>query len=419
MKHLSPGAFAFADPSKAPRSIALVRADVSDPRALFTELNKAVKEMRDEYDGQLSALKKDVVSAEKVDRINASIGELQAAIDDLVRKQEALKAGAGSGRNLRDPDYSKAFAQFFRRGESHDIQAALNKGAAADGGNFTPTEWDRSILDRLVLVSPMRQICRVQPFRGNAFSKLFNNHGAASGWVGETTARTETAAAQTGSLTYGVGEIYANPSATQQLLDDAEIDAEAWLGGEVQQKFAAEEGLAFISGSGANNRPNGILTYVTGGANAAAHPWGAITTVNSGAAAAFTADGIINLVHALPSAYTPNARFGMNRASHGLVRLLKDTTNNYLWQPSYAAGQPATLAGYPVIELPDMPAVAASAKALLFGDFNEAYLIVDGIGIRVLRDPFTAKPYVLFYTTKRVGGGLLNPDAMKAQNISV
>lgn len=419
MKHFAPGAFAFADPSAAPRAILGVRADASDTKALFAELNRAVTEMRAHYDAEIAAAKKDIVRVEQVDRINTTVGELQAAIDDLIKKQEALKAGAGSGRQLRDPEYSGAFAQFFRRGESPVIQAALSKGVAADGGNFVPTEWDRTITDRLVQISPMRQICRVQPFKGSAFSKLFNNHGVASGWVGETTARTETASSQTGSLSYAVGEIYANPSATQQLLDDAEIDVEAWLAAEVQQKFAYEEGLAFVSGTGANSRPNGILTYITGGTNAATHPWGAILATNTGHATLLTADGILNLMHALPSAYTANARFAMNRASHGAVRLLKDTTNNYLWQPSYAAGQPATLVGYPITEVPDMPAIAASAKPILFGDFNEAYLIVDGIGVRVLRDPFTNKPYVMFYTTKRVGGGLLNPDAMKAQNVSV
>ena len=222
-----------------------------------------------------------------------------------------------------------------------------------------------------------------------------------------------------GSLNYMLGEIYANPYASQQLLDDALLNLEEWLASEVDTEFAFQENLAFISGSGANNRPNGILTYVTGAANAAAHPFGAIGLVNTGAAATVTSDGIQNLIKALPSAFTPNARFAMNRNTQFAVMLLKDTTGQYLWQPSYQAGMPSTLAGYPLIEMPAMPDLAAASKSMLFGDFNQAYLIVDGAGMRVLRDPYSAKPYVTFYTTKRVGGGLLNPEAIKASNTSV
>ena len=136
------------------------------------------------------------------------------------------------------------------------------------------------------------------------------------------------------------------------------------------------------------------------------------------AAASLTADGVVNLVQALPTVFTGNARFAMNKGTQGVVRLLKDTTNNYLWQPSYQAGQPATLLGYPVSEIAAMPALAAGSKSVLFGDFARTYLIVDRVGVRVLRDPYTNKPFVMFYTTKRVGGGVANPESMKALNTS-
>jgi HK97 family phage major capsid protein len=145
---------------------------------------------------------------------------------------------------------------------------------------------------------------------------------------------------------------------------------------------------------------------------------GAIALVNSGAAAALTSDGIIDLIYSLPSAYAGNARFIMNRNTQGVARKLKDGQGNYLWQPSFVVGQPATLAGYPLIEVPDMPNVAANAVPIMFGDFKQGYQIIDRIGIRVLRDPYTNKPYVQFYTTKRVGGGLLNPEPLKALKIS-
>ncbi len=323
--------------------------------------------------------------------------------------------GAGAGRQVKDKEYSAAFSAHMKRG---DVQAALNKGVATEGGYLAPTEWDRTITDRLVQVSPMRAICAVQSISTNGFSKLFNNRGTTSGWVGETAARPQTNTATFGTMTYGTGEIYANPAATQQMLDDSEVDLESWLASEVETEFGYQENIAFLSGNG-TNKPTGILTYVTGGAAAAVHPWGDIKTVNSGAAAALTTDGILSLIYALPSEYSADARFVMNRATQAAARKLKDGQGNYIWQPSFQAGTPASLAGYAITEMAGMPDVAASAKPVLFGDFKRGYLIVDRTGVRVLRDPFTNKPYVHFYSTKRVGGGLLNPDVIKALNVSV
>jgi len=399
------------------RGIVFARADASNPNEMLGQLQKAFAAFKEAHAEQIKGVEAkfdDVVTRDKLDKVNATVGELQAALDETNAKL-ASAATSSDGAILKDPEYTQAFALHVRKG---DVQAALNKGADAEGGYVTPTEWDRTITDKLIEVSPMRQICRVQTISTGSFSKLFNLRGTASGWVGETTARPETATATFGSLTYRVGEIYANPAATQQLLDDALVNLEAWLAGEVQTEFAYQENLAFVSGSGANNRPNGILTYITGGANAAAHPFGAILATNSGAAAALTSDGIVNLVHSLPSAFTAGARFIMNRSTMNAVRLLKDGDSNYLWQPSYQAGAPATLLGYGMTEVPAMPDIGAGAKPILFGDFDQAYLIVDSVGTRVLRDPYTNKPYVQFYTTKRVGGGLLNPEAVKAQNVA-
>lgn len=399
------------------RGIMFARADASDPNAIVGQLQKAFAAFKEAHAEQIKGVEAkfdDVVTRDKLDKVNATVGDLQSALDEVNAKIAASQM-SGEGRKVRDAEYTQAFAAHIRKG---DVQASLNKGADAEGGYVTPTEWDRTITDQLIEVSPMRQMCRTQTISTGSFSKLFNLRGTASGWVGETTARPETSTATFGSLNYRVGEIYANPAATQQLLDDALVNLESWLAGEVQTEFAYQENLAFISGDGTNNRPNGILTYITGGANAAAHPFGAILATNSGAAAALTADGIVNLVHSLPSAFTGNARFAMNRLTRNAVMLLKDGQNNYLWQPSYQAGVPSTLAGYGISEVPDMPNIGAAAKPILFGDFNQAYLIVDSMGTRVLRDPYTNKPYVQFYTTKRVGGGLLNPEAMKAQNVA-
>lgn len=404
--------------TKPVRGIVAARADAgSNPNEILAQLQKAFAEFKDAHaEQQKGVLAKfdDVVTRDKLDKVNAQVGDLQAALDKAVSQISAAQIGGLGDNRVKDREYTDAFAAHMRKGEVH---ASMTKGTAADGGYLAPVEWDRTITDKLVLVSPMRSICSVQSISGTSFSKLFNSRGTGSGWVGETAVRPVTATPTLGTLTYATGELYANPYATQQLLDDALIDVEQWLASEVQTEFAYQEGLAFVSGDG-SNKPNGILTYVTGGANAAAHPWGAITTVNSGAAAAVTADGVLSLVFALPSEFTGNARFAMNRNSMKAVRLLKDSTSNYLWQPSLMAGQPATLAGYAVSEIPAMPDIAAGTKPILFGDFAASYLIIDRAGVRVLRDPFTQTPYVRFYTTKRVGGGLLNPETMKAMNVA-
>lgn len=403
-----------------PRGIVAVRADTggSDVKALVEGVNRAFETFKAEHTKQLDAVRAGLPAADitaKVEKIGADLDAFQKALDEHSVKMASLEMGGAGGKSLRDAEYTDAFKAHVKKGE---INAALNKGADDQGGYLTPIEWDRTITNKLVLISPMRQLCQVQTVSKAGFSKLFNLGGTASGWVGETDARPQTNTGTFASLSFGSGEIYANPAATQGILDDSEIDLETWLAGEVQTQFAKQEGVAFVSGDG-SKKPTGILTYVTGAANAAAHPFGAIEVVNSGAAADITSDGIIDLIYDLPSAFTGNARFTMNRNTQRSVRKLKDGQGNYLWQPSYVAGQPATLAGYPVTEVPDMPDVAANSTPILFGDFQQTYLIVDRIGVRVLRDPYTAKPYVLFYTTKRVGGGLLNPEPMRAMKIAV
>lgn len=404
-----------------PRGLVAVRADGApvDIKASVEALNKAFAAFKEEHTKQLEDVKKghaDALQALKVDKINADITRLQKEVDDTNVKIAGAQIGAGANANGPvDAEYTEAFRAHFTRGE---VKASLNKGTASEGGYLAPVEWDRSITDRLVQVSPMRGICSVQTISTAGYTKLFNARGTTSGWVGETAARPETNTPSFGPLTYMAGELYANPAATQQLLDDAAVDLEAWLAGEVETEFAYQEGLAFLSGSGANNRPNGVLTYVTGGTNAATHPWGDIKVVQSGGVGVITSDALIDLIYALPGAYAPTARFLMNRATQGVIRKLKDGDGNYLWQPSFVAGQPATVAGYPVTDMPGMPNVAAGAKSILFGDFKRGYQIVDRTGVRVLRDPYSNKPYVHFYTTKRVGGGLLNPDVLKAMNIA-
>lgn len=384
---------------------------------LVQELNAAFEAFKVENNKREENLKKGVIDALQETKLKAmedSIAELQASVDQANQGMAALRLSGGHDAAV-DAAYTDAFKAHMRSG---DIQASLNKGIAEEGGLLAPTEWDRSLEKRLMILSPIRSIAKVQKTSKATFTKLFTEHGMTSGWVGETDARPNTNTPKFKQLSYSTGEIYVNPSATQTMLDDAEINLESWLMGEIDQEIALKESQAFLNGDG-TNKPFGLLTYVEGGTNAAKHPWGAIKTVASGGASTITADGLIDLVYSLPAAYASNARFILNRKTLAIIRKLKDGQGNYLWQPSFVAGQPSTILGYPVVEVADMPDVDANAIALMFGDFSQGYMVLDRVGIRVLRDPYTNKPHISFYTTKRVGGGLLNPDCLKALKVSV
>lgn len=401
-----------------PRGIIAVRADVSgDIKATITELNKGFAEFKAtlaEKDKELAAKFDDVVTTEKLERVNASVGELQASVDQANAKLAAMSLNGNGQDGVKDQEYTDAFRAHFRKG---DVQASLNKGADAEGGYLAPVEWDRTITDKLIEVSPMRQLASAQTISTAGFKKLYNLHGAASGWVGEESVRPETATPQFGSMTITPGELYSNPAATQAMLDDSEINLESWLAGEIETEFALQEGLAFIAGTGVN-KPNGFLTYVTGGTNAAANPLGAIEIKAAAAVAAVTENELLDVVYSLPSSFTANANWTMNRTTMGEIRKLRDADGRQLWQPSTAAGQPSTLLNYSVAEMAGMPDLAANALPIAFGDFKRGYLIVDRAGVRVLRDPYTNKPYVMFYTTKRVGGAVNNPEALKVMKMA-
>lgn len=410
-----------------PRALvgATIRAEVAtDPKAMIEQLQAAHKEFRDTIEANMGSKADSAEVNAKLETLNGTMSTLEAALNDHAMKIAAGQMAGGGKAAPSDPEYTNAFATFMRTGEEGKLsaqqkigpRAAMSEGVPADGGLLTPIEWDRTIAGRLKLITPMRQEATVISISKAGFTKLFTDRSVGSGWVGETASRPATATPQFTALSFGLGQIYANAAASQDILDDAEIDLETWLPDEIQTEFSRQEGIAFVAGDGVN-KPFGILPHVAGGAQAARHPWGAIEALTSGAAAAFTTDKIIDTVYKLPAVYTPNAKFFLNRTSLGAIRKLKDGQGNYIWQPTFVAGQPSTLAGYPVVDMPDMPNIGAGNIAALFGDMRETYLVVDRIGFRVLRDPYTNKPYVCFYCTKRVGGGVKNPDAMKAITI--
>ena len=423
MTAVSLAALALSAPSAL---IGGVRNDDPKPKsaeALMTELHGAFNDYRTANDERMTAIENNKGTAEldaKIAKLENAMSEAEAGLAKFATQIAAGAAGSEASR-VEDQAYTDSFNSFMRldgdRQVPSEISNVLRKTPDSDGGYLVPTEWDRSIQDALVEVSAIRQLVNVQNVTGGGFKKLVNLKGTASGWVGETDARPQTASATFDELDIGWGELYAMPAATQNLLDDAAIDMEAWLAGEVQESFMLKENPAFVAGDG-EKKPRGFLSYVPGGANADRHPLGSLGLIASGGASTVTTDSIIDMVYSPAKKYRARAQWAMNRLSLAAVRKLTDTEGNYLWQPTLAAGQPSTLAGYGIAEIEDMPDLAANAFPIAFGDFKAGYTIFDRAGVTILRDPYTNKPYVLFYTTKRVGGAVTDPNAIKVMKIA-
>lgn len=356
----------------------------------------------------------------------------QAAIDDQSRRISGLVInGGGAPDSLPpDPEYSRAWASYFRSGTGEDqirqanaagdraqIRAAMNVGSNPDGGYLAPVEWDRRILQALQPLSPMRRLATVVQTGVGAYSTVWSDDQFGSGWVGETASRPNTTTPQLSTITFTTGELYAAPTITMRLLDDSALNMEAWLAERVGETFARAEGIAFLAGSGIN-QPTGLLTYVAGGANAAAHPGGAIATVNTGSAAAITGDGFVDLAFSLGAEYRAGAAWLMNSTTAAAASKLKDGQGNYLWRDNYQLGVPQTLLGYPVEIDENMPSIVAGNIPVIFGNFKRGYVINDRLGTRVLRDPYTMRGFVSFVTWKRVGAGLQDPKAFRALKVS-
>lgn len=391
-------------------------------RALHDEQQRTFAAFREANDDRLDAVARrksaDVLLEEKVERISATL-------DDLVLKSRrpALETRASHAASAPS-EHKSAFDAYVRKGDASAMhwleQKALSVTIGQDGGFTVPLETEAAIGRLLQLASPMRQVASVRQISASVYRKPFTTQGAGAGWVAERTARPETTSQIIAELQFPAAELYAMPSTTQTLLDDSIVDIDQWLAEEVQLAFATQESQAFVNGDGVN-RPRGFLASPT--VADASWAWGSLGFIVTGAAAGLPAtnpsDVLVNLVYSLKSAYRQNAVWMMNRRTQGELRRLKDSTGAYLWQPGAVASASPTLMGFPVVEEETMPVIAANAFPVAFGDFRQGYLIVDRVGVRVLRDPFSAKPYVLFYTTKRVGGGVQNFEAIKLLRVSV
>ncbi|GAB1581392.1 phage major capsid protein [Phyllobacterium phragmitis] len=399
--------------------------NAQDVAEAFDEFMTAFEAFKQANDERLEQIEKrvgpDMLTVEKVDRINRSLEEQKQALDQMLLKQ--ARPALGRGSPVASLEHKNAFETYVRRGDEQALRGleakAHSYGSGPDGGYLVPAEIETEIGRRLARLSPIRSVASVRQVSGAVLKKPFSISGPAVGWVGETEARPETASGTIAELQFPTMELYAMPAATASLLDDAAVDVEQWISAEVETAFAEQESAAFVNGDGVN-KPRGLLDYATVAEEN--WQWGRlghlVTGVAGGLPAEDASDVLIDLVYTLKSGYRQNATWMMNRKTQSTLRKLKDRDGNYLWQPPAAVGGQASLMGFGLLEAEDMPDIAADASAIAFGDFSRGYLVVDRTGVRVLRDPYSAKPYVLFYTTKRVGGGVQDFDAIKLLKFS-
>lgn len=395
-------------------------ADLTDAFREFMTSFEAFKEANDEKLRQLERRGADPVTAEKVERVSAALDEQKRAIDGLALQKARPALGGGGTGDLAALERKEAFAAYMRSGDERGMRAleekAMTYGSGPDGGYLVPEETESAIGARLAELSPIRSIAAVRQVSSAVLKKPFAVSGPAVGWVAESAARPETASGTLDELQFPTAELYAMPAATAMLLEDSVVDLDQWIAGEVEAAFAEQEGTAFVAGDG-TNKPRGFLDYPQ--VEEGGWSWGNVGYTLTGASGELPAenasDALIDTVYALKAGYRQNANWVMSRKTQAALRKIKDADGNYLWQPPATPGSRAMLMGFPLVEAEDMPEFESGVDStpIAFGDFRRFYLVVDRTGVRVLRDPYSAKPYVLFYTTKRVGGGIQDFDAAK------
>lgn len=346
-------------------------------------------------------------------------------IEKRVNRPGALHGDGGSpgGPSAEDVERKDAFLGWIRRGDDRQLKA-MSVGSDPDGGYGVVPMLAQSIYTVARDIDPMRQYARVVPIsKGDAFEEVQDQAQAfGASWASETGTRGDTSNAQVGKLRIPAHEIYAQPKTTQQLLDDSVFDVEAWVTSKVGEQFAISVGSAGVAGDGVG-KPRGFTTYPTAATVDASRGWGTFEHIVTGTNASFGtgaagAEKLIDVAHSLKPAYRARASWFMSRATAGNVRKLKDDSGRFVWTESLQQGQPPLLLGYPVVEMEGIPSIGTGSLAIWFGAMNPAYTIVDRLPATMLRDPFTDKPYVKFYTTLRTGGDVSDFHALKALKFS-
>lgn len=433
---------------------------ILEVKGIIEGIGKAFEEFKKTNDERIKAVAAGKSAADyeaklaKIEKDLTDLSEAKAEIDKILAKLQRPGAGGGDdgieaeckafndqrravlsqAGSMPTSDvtvdqykaYKSGFFKLLRKGNLELLddseRKAMSVGSDSDGGYMVPAPTTGRIVQRIYELSPIRQIANVVTISTGELEGIADTGEADAGWVSEMGTRSDTNTPNVQKYKISAEEMYAQPKVTQKLLDDAAVDIENWLAMKVADKMARKEGNAFCVGDGVG-KPRGFASYTTAATGDDSRTWGEIEHVVTGANGAFAAsnpaDVLFDLIGKFRPAYLQNASWVTRREVITLIRKFKEaTTNAYLWQPSLQAGQPDRLLGYPIVTAQDLAAVGTGSLSTWLGDFREGYQIVDRIGVRVLRDPFTAKPYVRFYTTKRVGGGVVNFEAIKALKFS-
>lgn len=406
-------------------------SDISEVKELFSKTETAVAVLRSEFeDSQKKSA--DYVTEDKLKKIEADVakgieaetkaGDLQRAADEAKRRLDEIEAKVnrpGGPDSKTDDADMKSFKAWAKGAQGTEFEAKSMTAGENPGGGFTiPHEMQEGIQERTFRSSPVRSVANVISIEGNTYDILAERGEAGHEWSGETDARNETGNPTIDRITINLHELSAKPKASQKLLDDSKFDVASWLEQRVAEKFARAEATAFVTGDGVI-QPKGFLTHTTSTSDDSERSGSALQYVATGTSGGFDAtnpaDDLIDLIHKLHPTFRGSAVFMAKSTTAAAIAKFKDGDGRYLLQRFIDGdnGVLQTLMSQRLLEAEDMPAIAANSLSLAFGDFSAGYTVVDGPGVRVLRDPYSAKPYVQFYTTKRVGGGVSNFDAIK------
>ncbi|QPJ86802.1 phage major capsid protein [Serratia marcescens] len=391
--------------------------DIKDVELVAQELKGNFEEFTKKNDKRLDAIEAEKGKlSETVETLNGKLSELDNLKSQLEEELAATKRPGGGKDSKAATEHKAGWLQFVRKGKDDGLaeleQKAMQTTTDPDGGYAVPEELDRNIISALKDEVVMRAECTVITMGTPNYKKLVNQGGTNSGWVGETDERPETKTSKLAVIEPVWGEIYGNPMATQTMLDDAFFDVENFIVSELTQEFAEQEEIAFTNGDG-NKKPKGLLAYGSDIKDDKEREWGKLQHLLAGKPDAITADEIVKLVYTLRKPYRSGARWMMNNSTLFTVRTLKDSQGNYLWQPGLQLGQPSSLLSYGIAENEQFPDIAGGGTPIGFGNFKRCFTILDRIGVRMLRDPYTKKPFVGFYTTKRVGSMMVDSNSVK------
>lgn len=380
-------------------------------------LGRSFAEFQSANDERLRLLEqsqRDGLLEAKVDRLNGVVEEASQKMQTLWRRQQRPLLGATLERdeeNLRSPA-AQAYGHFLRKGIADPLfQKALSSTTGEGGGYLIPTPHGTHIVSLMNETSPMRCLASVATIAGDTFELLISPKDGEVGWVQETAERPHTETSELMRLRIPVHEIYARPQVSQKLLDDSSVDIESWLGTRIAHRMGVVENTAFLKGDG-EGKPKGLLTYPL--TPLAQGEWGKFETLFSDDGR-FRADTLFDFLHKVPSELLSGSSWLLSSSMLAEIRKVKNAQGTYLWQPGLGGAVSNTLLGYPVVLSEDMPQLREgfTGIGLVFGNFKSAYQIVDRAGLHILRDPYSAKPYVEFYATKRVGGDVINFQALR------